>query len=537
MTVNPGTTRGHAHATFRFLPVVSVRRMGKGAGMDDGSLTISRRTALAGGAAGIGALLAASVVPKAKAVRTGGIEATDLEVVTVTPTSVTFGFASYTAPHPAYGPLRPTVPTLGEVAMAPADDPIAANDPVGSQALPGSAGSWIRPGMPDLPVVKASESETGFHLVTVDGLEPGREYVFECRCDGIPATPGLMTTNLPGTPEISGRVTTLTPPPGEHVTTIAILNDTHIGEEKHGLILGDFPEAIVQEPGLPPFPEVMLASALAEIRDRGIGRVFVNGDTTSEARPHEVRRFRKIMDGFGAHGVDYHVTRGNHDRPHTPESDPGAGYEAHPVLEGTEDHRDPWGEEFVPRQTMWRTDVGGLRVIGIDSSMLDESGGRIEEAQFEALEAELAADPARPTLLMAHHPVTVEAAFTNVGTPAFTLNLDHSDRLQRMLAATPGAFLMAAGHTHRARRTAPDAARNVDFVEFGSAAGYPGGYTLVHLHTGGYQVNFHRTGSPEALRWSSRSRWAMYGLNPEYTLGTTAHRNYVVHRDLSGLAR
>ena len=101
MTVNPGTTRGHAHATFRFLPVVSVRRMGKGAGMDDGSLTISRRTALAGGAAGIGALLAASVVPKAKAVRTGGIEATDLEVVTVTPTSVTFGFASYTAPHPA----------------------------------------------------------------------------------------------------------------------------------------------------------------------------------------------------------------------------------------------------------------------------------------------------------------------------------------------------------------------------------------------------------------------------------------------------
>ena len=436
MTVNPGTTRRHAHATFRFLPVVSVRRMGKGAGMDDGSLTISRRTALAGGAAGIGALLAASVVPKAKAVRTGGIEATDLEVVTVTPTSVTFGFASYTAPHPAYGPLRPTVPTLGEVAMAPADDPIAANDPVGSQALPGSAGSWIRPGMPDLPVVKASESETGFHLVTVDGLEPGREYAFECRCDGIPATPGLMTTNLPGTPEISGRVTTLTPPPGEHVTTIAILNDTHIGEEKHGLILGD-----------------------------------------------------------------------------------------------------PWGEEFVPRQTMWRTDVGGLRVIGIDSSMLDESGGRIEDAQFEALEAELAADPARPTLLMAHHPVTVEAAFTNVGTPAFTLNLDHSDRLQRMLAATPGAFLMAAGHTHRARRTAPDAARNVDFVEFGSAAGYPGGYTLVHLHTGGYQVNFHRTGSPEALRWSSRSRWAMYGLNPEYTLGATEHRNYVVHRDLSGLAR
>lgn len=416
-------TTGHVASTFRLPPVVSVRFMGTetsvgyttgsvgstvGSGAGPGARPISRRAALAGGAAGIGALLAATVVPKARAARTGGIEATDLEVVTVTPTSVTFGFASYTAPHPAYGPLRPTVPTLGEVALAPADDPIVAADPVGSEAIAGPAGSWIRPGMPDLPVVASSDSETGFHLITVDGLEPGREYVFECRCDGVPATPGLMTTNKPDSPEVSGRITTLTPPPGEHVATIAVLNDTHIGEEKHGLILGDFPEAIVQEPGLPPFPEVMLAAALAEIRDRGVGRVFVNGDTTSEARPHE----------------------------------------------------------------MWRTDVGGLRVIGLDSSMLDESGGRIKDDQFAALESELAAD----------------------------------------------------------------AATNVDFVEFGSAAGYPGGYTLIHLHTGGYRVNFHRTGSPEALHWSSRSRWAMYGLNPEYTLGSTAHRNYVVERDLSGLA-
>lgn len=497
---------------------------------------ISRRTALRGAAVGLGSLLATSVIPEARALRPEGVEATDLEVVTVTPTSVTFGFASYAAPHPAYGPMRPTVPTLGEVAMAPADDPAIASSPGGSSAVPGPAGSWHRPGMPELPVVKTSDSATGFHLVTVDGLEPGREYVFECRCDGVPATPGLMTTSVPGTPEITGRVTTLTPPPGEYVTTIAILNDVHVGEEKHGLILGDFPEAIVQEPGMPPFPELMLAGALDEIRARGIGRVFVNGDTTSEARPAEVRTFREIMDTFGRFGVDYHVTRGNHDRPHTPDSDPDAGYEAHPVLPGTDDHRDPWGEVFVPRQTMWRTDVGGLRVLGLDTSMLDESGGRIDDEQFDALERELKSDPNRPTLLMAHHPVTTEAAFTNAGTPAFTLSLDDSARLQEMLAAAPGCFLMAAGHTHRARRNAPDAAKNVDFVEFAAAAGYPGGYTLIHLHTGGYQVNFHRTGTPEALRWSARSRWAAYGLNPEYTLGTTGDRNYVVACDLSALA-
>ncbi|MFC3850444.1 hypothetical protein ACFORJ_09760 [Corynebacterium hansenii] len=159
-------------------------------------------------AAGIGALLAASVVPKARAVRTGGIDATDLAVVALTPTSVTLAFASRTAPHPAFGPVRPTVPTLGEVAMAPADDPAVMADPVGPAAIPGPGGTWARPGMPELPVVAAGDSGTGVHVITVDGLEPGREYVFECRCDGTPATPGPMTENRPDSPEVCGRITT-----------------------------------------------------------------------------------------------------------------------------------------------------------------------------------------------------------------------------------------------------------------------------------------------------------------------------------------
>lgn len=441
----------------------------------------------------------------------GGLVVTDLEVVTVTDTSVTFSWACYDGPHSPVGGLRATVPSDSEVLLGPADGPAT------------------------LPVVHRDDAPRPFHLVTVAGLEPNREYRFECRSRGVAAGPGLVATRQSWSPELRGRVRTLATPPGDYVRTVALVNDTHIGEDRHGILVADLPEPIVQEPGLEPFPEIMLSGALEEVRARGVRRVLVNGDTTSEARPAEVRRFRQIMDTYGTLGVNYHVTRGNHDRPHTPHSDPGAGYERFPVLEGTADHRDVWGAEFGARQQLWTTSIGGLRVLGVDSAMLDDSGGQILPHQMDAIAAELRSDPDRPTLAMAHHPVTREAAWTNVSGPGFVLNGHDSDVLQGHFARAPGVFMMAAGHTHRARRTSPDAAQRVDFVETASNGGYPGGYTLLHLYTGGYMMNFHRIASENALRWSARSRWAGLGLNPEYTLGTTDHRNYVVHRDLSGI--
>ncbi|MGW4248395.1 phosphohydrolase, partial [Nocardia sp. NPDC004722] len=64
---------------------------------------------------------------------------------------------------------------------------------------------------------------------------------------------------------------------------------------------------------------------------------------------------------------------------------------------------------------------------------------------------------------------------------------------------------------------------------------YPGGYTLLRLYEGGYMLNFYKTRTEGARRWSSRSRGEYFGLLPEYTLGTTADRNHVVARDLTGL--
>lgn len=147
-----------------------------------------------------------------------------------------------------------------------------------------------------------------------------------------------------------------------------------------------------------------------------------------------------------------------------------------------------------------------------------------------SLEQELQSDPNRPTIVLEHHPVTAEAAWTHPGGPTFILNSADARRLQRLLNSAPGVFLVGSGHTHRAKRTKGDFGAGVDYLETGVCKAYPGGYTLVHIYTGGYQVNFHRVSSEDALSWTARCRWAIWGFEPEALLGRVSDRNYVVRR-------
>lgn len=495
--------------------------------LDYGKKKINRRSALRLGAVagasaatvvatGVGTQGVAAAAPnQAPFPFTGlksGLVVTDLEVVTVTDASVTFSWATYDGPHTAWGELAPLAPADTEVALAPADQVDAAGE---------------------LPVVYKDETAVGYHFVTIGNLQPGTTYRFECRSAGLVAEPGLIVSSLPTTPEQIGKFTTLVTPEGEYLTTIALLNDTHIGENGHGILFNNFPPPLFAEEGAGPYPEIMLTGALAEIKALGIDRVYVNGDATSEARPAEVRRFNEIMNTFGTQGQQWFVTRGNHDRPHTPDADPSAGYDEFPVLEGTENHRDPFGEILGrPRQQMWVTQHGPIRIIGVDSAKLDESSGEISEEQFAALEQELQSDPNRPTVFLEHHPITTEAAITHPGGPMFILNATDARRLQQVLNDAPGVFFAGSGHTHRAKRTRGDIGAGVDYLETGACKAYPGGYTLLHVYTGGYQVNFHRVSTADALAWTARARWAVWGFEPEALLGQVTDRNYVVSRQI-----
>ena len=448
-------------------------------------------------------LMAAGVLlPAAGLARTGvgraGTEpmvATDLEIVTVTDVAAVVTWSTVSPEHiDAYG--RPVgIDADTELRIGPADSVAA-------------------------PVVAHFDATpTPYHYAEVHGLEPGRAYRVEAYSYGMRAVPSMVSTKLVGAPETAGRFTTLVPPPGRLVRTVALSNDVHFGEEVSGLIAGGQPPGFSQDPGLPPYTEAMLDAMLDDLRrsDRGADHLLVAGDVTSEARPSESHSARAKLDSWGGLGRDWFVSRGNHDRPH--------------------DGRDSWGDNFAPRQELQTYDLGELRVLAVDTSAPEAAGGVIDPPQLAAVRDELRSDKDRPTLVFGHHPVTFEAATTNIAGPGFVLERGAAGELQQLYARTPGVFLHHSGHTHRNRRTRPD--RDdvaVEFLEVGAVKEYPGGYSLLRIYDGGYMVNFYKTRTDLARRWSARTRGQYYGLFGDYAFGTFGDRNHVVVRDLSGLS-
>jgi hypothetical protein len=149
--------------------------------------------------------------------------ATDLELVTVTPTSAIL-----------------TWTTLGADASG--------------NRIPVDADTQVRLGPADatgpIRTVHEDTGRTPYHYAEVTGLEPGREYRFEAWSDGVRAVPAAnVVTGTPGTAERTGVFTTLVPPPGRLRRTVALSNDVHFGEEVAGLIANGYPPGVRQEPG------------------------------------------------------------------------------------------------------------------------------------------------------------------------------------------------------------------------------------------------------------------------------------------------
>ncbi len=431
--------------------------------------------------------------------------ASDLEVLTVTPTSVTI---SWTTRSPGYVPgIIPTpVPVDSRVFLGPIDG--------------------------KLQLVHEDSSKTPTHIVEIDGLEPGRTYRFEAWSGGQKAEPGLITTSIHGRPERAGVFTTLVPPEGSFLGTIALSNDSHVGEQGQGGMIGAFPPPIRQEEGLEPYTEVMFTGMLNDLRSIGSPYLLVAGDLTEGNYPEEALRCREMLDSYGAMGTDWMAIRGNHDRPRK-----GKAFRSASPVSGHPGYHDAFGDLFVPwRQIQSEVLPSGLRVVGLDTTMRDLSGGDLDDRQFDQFASILMSDPERPTIVMNHHPVTTDAAWTNASGPIFVMDWRNRKRIQKLELNTPGVFFHLTGHTHRMRVNKPDFAEShVEYLENASTTTYPGGYSLLHLYTGGYQVNFQRVSTEQAERWCYRSRWTTFGLLPEYTLGQLSDRNHVRKADLSGL--
>lgn len=386
-------------------------------------------------------------------------------------------------------------------------------------------------------------SDTPYHYVELTGLEPGQTYYYQATSNGIPAAPSMFTLiagNAVGTSNQGVGTggpysfTTPRPPRGSHLFTMILCNDLHMGETQAGLVGGQ-PQyiGIEQVPGLPPYPEVMLESLVGDVRRFDPTYLLAAGDISAEAVPTDLSRAGQLLNGFGRYQRDYFVVRGNHDRAHV-----GDAYAACRV--GQWQGNDCFHDAYFPgdQLTYFSRDLSGLHVVGLDT--YDKAGGGgdaggMSPAQLDWLQNDLAQHKDQPTIVFGHHPLIVQDSAFPIKS-SNSLDQTQAASILDWYAQAPGVFLHHAGHTHRNHLTMTPS--GVVHQEVAAAKEYPGGFSVLRLHTEGFAMNFYKSRGDLARAWSERSRLEILGFWPQFAFGNTvADRNLVVDHDLSGLHR
>jgi Icc protein len=308
--------------------------------------------------------------------------------------------------------------------------------------------------------VAGDRGHTPYHYVELRGLEPGQTYYYQARSNGKPVPPTPFTIlggNAVGTSDFglaTGGPYSFTaphPPPGRFLFSIVLCNDLHMGETQAGLVGGLPFIGIQQEPGLPPYPEVMLEALVHDASALDASYLLAAGDISAEAVPGDLSRAGQLLQRFGKYRRDVFVTRGNHDRAH--DGDPWST-----CTVGQWQGNDCFHDRFFPgdQPSYFTRELQGLRVIGIDTYDKPGGGGdagALSTDQFAWFREQLAHERHQPTIVVGHHPLGQQHARHHAGG-------DHSRRLRAHAGHVPAsrrphAPQQAHDQPHRAEGPAP----------------------------------------------------------------------------------
>ncbi len=196
---------------------------------------------------------------------------------------------------------------------------------------------------------------------------------------------------------------------------IAQLSDPHIrmpGQKAYRVVETDqyLPPAIAALNALAPRPDCVL----------------ITGDLTDFGRPTEYAHLRDMLRELS---LPYYLLPGNHD-------DRQAMREAFPDHAYLQD-----GGDFL----QYAIDGHALRILALDTLVPRQSQGELCERRLQWLDAQLAAQPGRPTVIAMHH-------------PPFTTGIEHmdaigllagADTLQQIVARHGNVERIVCGHVHR----------------------------------------------------------------------------------------
>ncbi|ARS47588.1 metallophosphatase [Ectopseudomonas mendocina] len=154
--------------------------------------------------------------------------------------------------------------------------------------------------------------------------------------------------------------------------------------------------------------------------------VVVSGDLVDFGQPEEYAMLRPELERLH---MPYYLVPGNHDeRAHLL-----AAFVDHYYLPASAEAPLDWVVEDYP-----------LRLIGLDSTLPGRHGGQLQDSQLRWLDAQLAARPQTPTVLILHHPPFISGIGHMDREP-----FDNAAALQEVIAAHPQVERLLCGHLHR----------------------------------------------------------------------------------------
>ena len=192
-------------------------------------------------------------------------------------------------------------------------------------------------------------------------------------------------------------------------TLLAQISDLHLGAAWEGV---------------DPTPRLEAVIAAIQGLPNEVDAVLVSGDLTDDGGVDACLRAREILDRFE---VPVYVLPGNHDdRACLRETFELPGVGGEPI-------------DYV-------AEVGELRLLVLDSAVPGQDPGGFDPERLDWLDAELARESQRPTLLAMHHPPLA------TGVPEWdAINLLAAEReaLARVVARHPQLRVVVGGHLHR----------------------------------------------------------------------------------------
>jgi 3',5'-cyclic-AMP phosphodiesterase len=188
-----------------------------------------------------------------------------------------------------------------------------------------------------------------------------------------------------------------------HISTPGSVNDAQLLTAEH------LERAVAHLNGLTRKPDVVIAT----------------GDLVERGEPEEYVRFRAIVDRLT---MPLYVIPGNHDaREALASAFADGGYL-------------PNGDAFLH----YTVDKWPVRLIGLDTQIPGQPGGRLCEERLRWLDARLSEVPAQPTVVFMHHPPFV------TGLQAMdVMGLDGKEELAEIVRRHPQVERLLCGHVHR----------------------------------------------------------------------------------------